>query len=541
MVGCPTCGAALRFDIASQKMACDHCGNFFETQRLADNSSRDDARSSQFDSYVYICPSCGAELLTTDKNDAVGFCQYCGGASMIYEKMRQEWKPDYIIPFKITKEDCKKQYCKEVRRHPFVSGKYSKADLIESFRGIYMPYWNYRAVMNGQFRVPAKSERQHVSLNTYEIIHYDVVGSSNLALEGYSRDASVNFDDDISDALAPYEYRQQVPFAPGYLSGFYAESGDVSAHEYDSAINLETKEDAVNILLNDSAVKSCCEKLKVTPSIGEVNANVNIESAKRTLNPVWFMSYRSGKQITYATVNGQTGKVAADLPLSPLRILLFALGISSVIFGIIALLMNFVPSIPSIKANGTLGLSLILMNAGMYYLQSSFNRTVAGKGGVKTKLTNGSYTAALLICLVSFIGVISDGSYEKDMQHICFIPMLATAVIMLLAHLKQTADTSRIKKMVTDSTSVLRTRVITEAKAFLRRVVWLKLVMYLSLAAGAYVVYIDPAYNAVSYGLSFLAAAELFGLAVFHIHFQTSVAKRPLPQFNKKGARYDEN
>ena len=134
MVGCPTCGAALRFDIASQKMACDHCGNLFETQKLSDNSSRDDARSSQFDSYVYICPSCGAELLTTDKNDAVGFCQYCGGASMIYEKMRQEWKPDYIIPFKVTKEDCKKAYCKEVRRHPFVSRKYSKSDLSSAFR-----------------------------------------------------------------------------------------------------------------------------------------------------------------------------------------------------------------------------------------------------------------------------------------------------------------------------------------------------------------------------------------------------------------------
>ena len=145
------------------------------------------------------------------------------------------------------------------------------------------------------------------------------MGNSNLALEGYSRDASINFDDDISDALAPYEYRQQMPFAPGYLSGFYAESGDVSAHEYDSAINLETKDDAVNILVNDNAVKSCCENLKITPNPDEVRAKVNIESAKRTLNPVWFMSYRNGKQITYATVNGQTGKVAADLPLSPPR------------------------------------------------------------------------------------------------------------------------------------------------------------------------------------------------------------------------------
>ena len=54
MVGCPTCGAALRFDIATQKMACDYCGGSFETQTLSDNSLRDDARASCFDSYVYI-------------------------------------------------------------------------------------------------------------------------------------------------------------------------------------------------------------------------------------------------------------------------------------------------------------------------------------------------------------------------------------------------------------------------------------------------------------------------------------------------------
>ena len=541
MVGCPTCGAALRFDITSQLMACDHCGNFFETQRLSDNSSRDDARSSQFDSFVYICPSCGAELLTTDKNDAVGFCQYCGGASMIFEKMRQEWKPDYIIPFKVTKEDCKQAYCREVRRHPFVSRKYSKADLVESFRGIYMPYWSYRSVMSGSFRVSAESKQKYVAPNTYEKTYYFITGQSNLALEGYSRDASLSFDDDISDALAPYDYSQQMPFAPGYLSGFYAESGDVSAHEYDSIINTETRDDAVNCLINDAAVKNCCDKLQSTPRPNATMANVNIESARRTLNPVWFMSYRKGNDITYATVNGQTGKVAADLPLSPLRILLFALGLSAAIFGILVLLMNLIPSIPSIKANGTLGICLILMNAGMFYLQNSFNRTVAGKSNTKPMLGASGYTVALIICIIGFIFVITDGSYDKTRMYIGLIPMMFTAITMLLSHVKQAADTRNIKRMTTDNTSVLRTRVITEAKAFLKKVVWLKLIMFLSIAFGALIVYVDPAYNIISYGACFLAAAELFGLAIFHIHFQTQVAKRPLPQFNKKGARYDEN
>ena len=116
MISCSSCGGSLRFDIGSQKMLCDHCDSYFEVEQLSDDSNRDDARASSFDCYVYLCPSCGAEIMTTDKNDAIGFCQYCGEASLIFDKIRQEWKPDTIIPFQITKEQCKKAYRKEIGR-----------------------------------------------------------------------------------------------------------------------------------------------------------------------------------------------------------------------------------------------------------------------------------------------------------------------------------------------------------------------------------------------------------------------------------------
>ncbi|MBQ1349195.1 MAG: hypothetical protein IIY61_00895 [Ruminococcus sp.] len=543
MVGCPTCGAALRFDIVTQKMACDYCGGSFETQTLSDNSLRDDARASCFDSYVYICPSCGAELLTTDKNDAVGFCQYCGGASMIFDKMRQEWKPEHIIPFQVTKEDCKKAYCKEVRRHPFVSRKYSNPDLIESFRGIYMPYWSYRAVMQGQFSVRATSPRERISSDTYEIIHYDLVGNSNLAMEGYSRDASLSFDDDISESLAPYEYKEQKPFVPGYLSGFYAETGNVDPHEYDSVVALEMKEDSVNVLEQDKQLQDYLHRFKLTPKSDETKTNVNIESAHRTLNPVWFMSYRNGETITYAAVNGQTGKVSADLPLSPLRILLFALGLSVVIFGILVALMNI---IPSIKANSTLGFCLILLNAGMYYLQNSFNRTIDRERESIRRRGNGffgtgGYTFMLIVCLISFIAIVTDGSYKQEIATLAFVPLAATCVGMFICHLRVITDSHRVKKMKIDNESPLRVHMVQEAKSFLRNTIWLKIVNYLSLVLGVLLVYKDAGNNLISYGACFLAAAELFGLAIYHIRFQTEIAKRPLPQFNKKGARYDEN
>ena len=95
--------------------------------------------------------------------------------------------------------------------------------------------------------------------------------------------------------------------------------------------------------------------------------------------------------------------------------------------------------------------------------------------------------------------------------------------------------------MKIDNESPLRVHMVQEAKSFLRNSLWLKIVNYLSLVLGVLLVYKDAGNNLISYGACFLAAAELFGLAIYHIRFQTEIAKRPLPQFNKKGAQYDEN
>lgn len=43
--------------------------------------------------------------------------------------------------------------------------------------------------------------------------------------------------------------------------------------------------------------------------------DIKITGAKTGLFPVWLLSYKNGKRIAYAAVNGSTGKVAADIPL----------------------------------------------------------------------------------------------------------------------------------------------------------------------------------------------------------------------------------
>ena len=49
-----------------------------------------------------------------------------------------------------------------------------------------------------------------------------------------------------------------------------------------------------------------------------------------------------------------------------------------------------------------------------------------------------------------------------------------------------------------------------------------------------------PQSSAFYYLLAAVSAAELFALVLMHIIFQSNIAKRRLPQFNKRGAAYDK-
>lgn len=51
----------------------------------------------------------------------------------------------------------------------------------------------------------------------------------------------------------------------------------------------------------------------------EGRLSTKVVAQDRTMFPVWFLSYRNKDRVAYATVNGQTGKVAADLPVSLMR------------------------------------------------------------------------------------------------------------------------------------------------------------------------------------------------------------------------------
>lgn len=542
MIYCPTCGAGLRFDIDTQMMTCDHCMNRFSPEKLRDNTA-DDAKTEQtYDSFVYVCPSCGGSLNTTDKNDAVGFCPYCGGASMIYEKMRRDWTPDTIVPFQINKEQCKKLYCDEVKKHLFVSKKFRDPTLIEGFRGIYMPYYSFQGVLDGTVRLKASGNEKDVGSYNYRTNHFDVVANARYTVTGgMTHDASIAFDDHISEHLEPYTDKGRKPFHPAFLSGFYAETGDVKSSEYGPVIWNEMAPEVVKKIGSAKEVETASpESIWVDAASQDNYLPMRVLPAERKLLPVWFMSYRRGNKITYAAVNGQTGKVAADLPLSPLRILIAAAIGAAAIFALLFIAMHILPTLP---AATTLGVCSMLGFVGMYLLQHSYLSTVGN--ALRQKEVTPKFPLVFIvwsvIATISIILLTTDGTAQQNRATMGLMGTVAATIGICVTFFRQTKLTAQIKKINLSSDSMLTNGLLVEAKKFNVPNGILRGVMFATMLCFIPIIINGTWGVAGYYALSAVAAAELFALALMHIFFQTKVAQRKIPQFNKKGAAYDEN
>lgn len=338
MYQCNNCGGSLRFDIASQQLACEYCKSQYNPYEI-DAAAPHGAEESVYDVTVFTCPQCGGELLCTD-NSAAEFCSFCGASTILTSRLKSEKRPHHIIPFQKTKEDCKKAYQKLLRYAVFAPRELKDPDYIDSFRGIYMPYWSYHIAQRGSFSLQA----EHVyRAGNYRITDtYRLTGDIDADFNGFVYDASASFSDDISASIAPYDICAAKPFTPAILSGFYADTADVDSRIYEP--------DAVT-LANDYSFRrlsDCPEYRKLSfsrPSDFQLSSALctDCEQVRSAMFPVWFLSYRKGDRVSYATVNGQTGKISADLPVDTRRYLLGSLLLAVPIYILLNLRFTIIP------------------------------------------------------------------------------------------------------------------------------------------------------------------------------------------------------
>ncbi|MGN0353187.1 MAG: hypothetical protein ACI4ES_16225 [Roseburia sp.] len=338
MYECPNCGGNLRFDIPTQSLLCDYCHTVLDPYSY--QKDHDAMEENMYDVTIFTCPQCGGEILSTE-NAATGFCSFCGASTILDSRISKERRPNYIIPFQRTKEDCKTAYSSFMKHAIFAPKELKDARYIDNFRGIYMPYWAYYLSQEGTFSVHAKKEYQKG--NYHYTDHFHLEGSMNSYYKGLSFDASSSFDDNISENIAPFDVRGMRQFTPSILCGFYADTADLSSDLYLEEASAIANETSIEEIQKIPVFQGYNLETSNNPKALSLQLGTECKQVDSTMFPVWFLSYRKGDRVAYATVNGQTGKVAADLPVDPKKYLLGSVLLALPIFILLNLFFTFTP------------------------------------------------------------------------------------------------------------------------------------------------------------------------------------------------------
>ena len=331
---CPSCNGVLYYDIKNKNLKCRYCKSVFE---IDDYNVNNTAEENDFaDGKLYTCKNCGAELISAN-DEAVSYCSYCGSEAILEGQISGIKRPKLIIPFRISKTECKNIYKKALEKKAYVPSEFKDPDFIDRFRPFYIPYWMYRI----SFR---KDDFDMDGYKSYTVGNYDYYEEykirahvANDGLYGVPYDASRNFDDTIAERIAPFNSKGIVEYKPGYLAGMYADSPNVDADTYKE----EVMEKATDLAFEDIS-KSFGSITLDLPKKNERQEflGTSYESQDAIFLPVWFLTWKKNDRVAYAVVNGQTGKIHIDLPADINNFLKYTLCAAVILFVILSLFFS---------------------------------------------------------------------------------------------------------------------------------------------------------------------------------------------------------
>ena len=339
---CPNCTGPLHFVGASGNLECDYCGGSFTVQQVENMMAQAEAKAEQafqeaqasigydagqdgsswdnsgIDSWgaegenlkVYSCPSCGAELIC-DETTAATSCPYCNNPTIVPGQFSGALKPDLVIPFKLDKDAAVANLKKHYKGKPFLPNAFTENNHVEDIKGVYVPFWLYDGVAEASAVYDATRSHTHREGN-YQVTtteHYRVMRSGSLSFENVPVDASSKMPDDHMDSIEPYDYAEMRPFSTAYLPGYLADKYDVTSEESAERADLRCENSVLESLRNTVSGYEFV-------SIMDHDVQLHRGKVRYALMPVWMLNTKYQDKNFLFAMNGQTGKMVGDLPVS---------------------------------------------------------------------------------------------------------------------------------------------------------------------------------------------------------------------------------
>lgn len=349
---CPSCTGPLAFSPETGKLECEFCGSSYtpaqveefyaeenrkvqeNAEKAAENPAEEGWGEESAHMRAYQCPSCGAELIC-DETTAATACPYCGNPSVVPGQFSQSRKPDHVIPFKMSKEAAVEALKAHYKGKPLLPGRFATENHLQEIKGVYVPFWLFSGGAQADVTFSASRSRTVTTANEQITTtdHYQVRRAGSLEFCQIPADASTKMPDAHMDAIEPYDYGELQPFSMAYLPGFLADKYDVEPDASEPRIRERCRNSAIAAMEADVTGYDCC-------SVQNARVDVDLGEAKYALLPVWLLSTKWQDKNYLFAMNGQTGKLVGDLPVSKGKLALWFLGLLALLSGLSSLIVE---------------------------------------------------------------------------------------------------------------------------------------------------------------------------------------------------------
>ncbi|MCB7091547.1 hypothetical protein LI019_21635 [Enterocloster bolteae] len=342
---CPSCTGPLHFSGASGRLECEYCDASYDVAEIealyaekeknaaaAKQTAKEGSAGQSVPSVdgsawdtsdfcedwgaegdgmrVYGCPSCGAQLIC-EESTAAASCPYCGNPTVVPGQFSGALRPDFIVPFKLSKEEAVKALKSHYKGKFFLPKSFISENHVQEIRGIYVPFWMFDGEAEGDAHYEATRSRTYRS-GDYEITetkHYDVYRAGTVTFEKVPVDASSKMPDGHMDSIEPYDYKELKPFSTAYLPGFLADKFDVTVEQSRQRADQRCEGTLASALRGTVKRYDLC-------ILRDSSVHLRRGKVHYALMPVWMLNTKwHGKDFIFA-MNGQTGKLVGDLPVS---------------------------------------------------------------------------------------------------------------------------------------------------------------------------------------------------------------------------------
>lgn len=341
---CPACGAGnpdFQEPVAAAEVSPA------ETRRPATATQSPPGSPSQptaIEQKHFRCETCGAEV-ATDPSELSYVCPFCDSTYVVELPERDTGRqlPEFVIGFAIPPEEAHNRFKTWLADNSWYRpGDLKASAVLDKIKGVYLPFWSFtmRADSDWQASIGEHWYRTETYTTTdskgnttthtrqvQETEWYPLAGKHHRYYNGYLVSGSKGLPQDQALRVQPYQLPALKRYAPYFLAGWFAEEYSVDREQ---ALTVSQQE------------FYRCEQRNVGAFLpGDTHRSLNVSthfsqvSSDLCLLPMYIASYKYQDKLYRFLLNGQTGRLSGDKPVSWQRITILV----SVIVAIVALLV----------------------------------------------------------------------------------------------------------------------------------------------------------------------------------------------------------